>query len=85
MDKRSAPVSTLTDTILTAVQPNEVLTWNGSSWVNLPVNPLGSFSMDILIDVAIDTVKRKPTGMFIRYDGTFWREETLTLDMSSGL
>ena len=53
MDKRSLLVSTpLTDTILTNTQPNEVLTWNGSSWVNLPVNPLGSASMDILADVA---------------------------------
>ena len=67
-----------TDTILTAVQPNEVLTWNGSSWVNLPVNPLGSFSMDIFD--AIDV--KRTTGMFIRYDGTFWERKHSHLDMS---
>ena len=77
----ASSIDAATDTILTSVQPNEVLTWNGSSWVNLPVNPLGSASMDILADVAIDA-SNVATGMFIRYDGTFWREETLTLDMA---
>jgi len=76
----ASSIDAATDTILTAVQPNEVLTWNGSSWVNLPVNPLGSASMDILADVAIDS-SNVAAGMFIRYDGTFWREETLYIDM----
>ena len=77
----ASSIDAATDTILTNTQPNEVLTWNGSAWVNLPVNPLGSASMDILADVAIDA-SNVATGMFIRYDGTFWREETLTLDMA---
>jgi len=78
----ASSIDAATDTILTNPADNEVLTWNGSSWVNLPVNPLGSASMDILADVAIDAAN-VVSGMFIRHDGTYWREETLSLDMAS--
>ena len=75
----ASSIDAATDTILTNPLDNEVLTWNGSAWINQVVNPLGSASMDILADVAIDSAN-VASGHFLHYDGTYWREDTLNFD-----
>lgn len=61
---------------LTGASTNDVLTWNGSSWVAQVVTPVGTSGIDDLADVALGS---PATGDRLYWDGSVWKAKSMDI------
>ncbi len=63
-------LSSLSDVLLSTPTNGQVLTYNGTKWVNS--NPTGGSSVAVLNDLTDTTITTPTGGQFLSYNGTQW-------------
>ncbi|MEA3450543.1 MAG: hypothetical protein U9Q83_01415, partial [Bacteroidota bacterium] len=70
----------LNDVNLTSITTNDVLSWNGTEWVNTNVASSVVLAFDDLSDI---TIASPATGQTVLYNGTNWTNSLMQLNLNS--